>query len=88
MSKRGSKCPDCNGPHGRGYYTCTAPYANMPVEMAATPNYAEIEARVMAHYSERIGAAVYEAMQNSRSGSITVRVSLVHDELTIEPIDM
>ena len=30
MTKRGSRCPDCDGPHGRGYYTCPTPYKNEP----------------------------------------------------------
>ena len=32
MSKRGSRCPDCGGPHGRGYHLCPKPYANYLVE--------------------------------------------------------
>jgi hypothetical protein len=33
-SKRGSKCPDCDGPHGRGYYLCPTPYKNHVEEPA------------------------------------------------------
>lgn len=28
MGKRGGRCPDCHGSHGRGYYKCLAPYKN------------------------------------------------------------
>ena len=81
-----NRCPDCGGPHGRGYHTCPTPYVNAPPE--PPPNYAEIEARLMAAYTEQIGAAVYKSLMDSRGASVTMRVSLMHDELLIEPVDM
>lgn len=37
---RGNACPDCGGPHGRGYHTCPKPYANY-VEPPLTPRQVE-----------------------------------------------
>lgn len=83
-NKRGSTCPDCGGPHGRSYYTCPKLYAN---EIIENIDFAAVEARVLALYTDTIGRLVYAALQASHSDSATVRVSVIHDEIVVEVID-
>lgn len=54
MSKRGSKCPDCNGSHGRGYYRCPTPYKNHKMEDAprCDPQAESAEAQLTAYFSD------------------------------------
>jgi hypothetical protein len=45
-----------------------------------------IEARLRQKYSEQIGLAVLRELERTRGAAVVVRVQIVHDEITVEPV--
>lgn len=57
-NKRGSRCPDCNGPHGRGYYMCPTPYKNQPIPPVDEPVPLKDEDHLQSEFERYYGSPI------------------------------
>lgn len=58
------------------------------LKQIAAVDFAAIERRVVAFYSQQIAEAVMAEMQRTRGGSVTLRFSWLQDELIVEPVNV